>query len=543
MAPVPFQHPVRYGPIAFAGAHIYSVVYLTYTVADSLYTSYKSLGPAADTRSRIAQRRRLVPAFLGLAVAAISVAAYSYIASARLSYGNWAYEHGLDLPSRLVGEDGVIHNTKNSSQLYLTQWMSDTPIYHDALEIVAEKARRFWWGQQIDLATTAFSMLLSIEGRRRKIPMLSAFMVLAHLVNLSFAQNLFYVAVLLTPFPLPSGDEDLELPVLPMPNSTWTRIRNMLRLPKPANWLPSPALLFGALMLNFISTFLLPYAAETPSFPKVVMLARTTTFLPLILPKIVPVKWGAVHEHPHEAYATFTKLFRFFSLASFALHAKATFVGLVSNAPSSHYHRHSAFIPWDVEERSKWERTTTAIHKVLGSVHDHPVVAAVGWDVLICTLSLGLWAAVRATDVQDILKSAVPFYGSTSRAESTPVEDETPKTPEKAEFVDHEHGMTLRRRGRPTKSRVGSIARSSSGVSEDVTPASTRKRGRPRKVKQPEEDKAYEPTPSEAAQLAEGDELPEELDWEAGTLAWGLAAFGGLTSACAGVFGGECVSR
>lgn len=75
----------------------------------------------------------------------------------------------------------------------------------DALEIVAEKARRFWWGQQIDLATIPWTLLLTIEGRRRRMPYLWAYLLLAHLVNLSFAQNLFYVALLLTPFPLPGG--------------------------------------------------------------------------------------------------------------------------------------------------------------------------------------------------------------------------------------------------------------------------------------------------------------------------------------------------
>lgn len=86
--------------------------------------------------------------------------------------------------------------------LFLTQWLTDTPIYHDAAEIVAEKARRFWWGNQAALATVPWSVLLAIEGRRRNIPFLWAYMLLAYLVNVSFAQNLFYLALLLAPSPL-----------------------------------------------------------------------------------------------------------------------------------------------------------------------------------------------------------------------------------------------------------------------------------------------------------------------------------------------------
>jgi len=74
---------------------------------------------------------------------------------------------------------------------------------------VAEKARRAWWGEQLDLSMIAWSMLLAIEGRRRKIPHLWAFMTLAHAVSLSLAQNLFYVAMLLTPVPLPDNVRDL----------------------------------------------------------------------------------------------------------------------------------------------------------------------------------------------------------------------------------------------------------------------------------------------------------------------------------------------
>jgi hypothetical protein len=100
---------------------------------------------------------------------------------------------------------------ENATKVFPARWLTDTPIYTDAFEIVAEKARRFWWGQQINLATLSWSMLLAIEGRRRNIPFRWAFLALAHLVNLSFAQNLFYIALLLTPSPIPSNT-DSSLP-------------------------------------------------------------------------------------------------------------------------------------------------------------------------------------------------------------------------------------------------------------------------------------------------------------------------------------------
>ena len=77
-----------------------SIIYLIYAVTVSLYTSYKSLGPAQDTRSRITQRKKLVPVFLGLSAAALFLATYTSLNSAILSYRTWIYEHGLDQPER-----------------------------------------------------------------------------------------------------------------------------------------------------------------------------------------------------------------------------------------------------------------------------------------------------------------------------------------------------------------------------------------------------------------------------------------------------------
>jgi len=86
--------------------------------------------------------------------------------------------------------------------IWLSAWLSDTPIYRDALEIVAESPRRQWWRQQLDSGLLAWNLLLTIQGRRRHVPSLWAFALLPHLVSLPFAQNLFYVALLQTHIPV-----------------------------------------------------------------------------------------------------------------------------------------------------------------------------------------------------------------------------------------------------------------------------------------------------------------------------------------------------
>lgn len=322
----------------------------------------------------------------------------------------------------------------------------------------------------------------------------------------------------------------------------WSRLRASLSPPKPQNWSLKPGLFLLSIALSYAGIFYLPYAAETPSFNRVVGAARGLTFAPLILQSLAPVSWGLVHPHPEKANSAFTDLFRLMSFLSLALHGTATFNGLRYNLPDSHYHRHSKLLPWDVEERSKWERARTASGKLLGSMADHPVVAAVGYDVLLSGLSIGVWAAVRSLKAGDVLTSAVPLYES-----SGDVHGEAKTTDE-----DQDKASTagsVRRSSRQHNARVPSVSSVASRDNEEQRGVPTpRRRGRPRKVKHdPEEepgDETYEPSPEEVKVSAEGDSLPsQEVDWEAAALAWGLTAVGGLGLGSSGVFGGECLAR
>lgn len=115
----------------------------------------------------------------------------------------------------IFGDKGAIRGGEHPGRLQSLRWLNDTPFYRDALEIVAEKSRHFWWGQQVNVGLVSWSLYLALEGRRRNISGLWAFLALAQLVNLSFAQNLFFAAVLLTPVPLPENVRDLTRSEIP----------------------------------------------------------------------------------------------------------------------------------------------------------------------------------------------------------------------------------------------------------------------------------------------------------------------------------------
>lgn len=115
----------------------------------------------------------------------------------------------------IFGDKGGLRGGEHPGRLHLARWLNDTPFYRDSLEIVAEKNRHFWWGQQVNLGLVSWSVYLAVEGRRRNISNLWTFLGLAQLVNLSYAQNLFFVAVLLTPVPLPGNVREITRDSVP----------------------------------------------------------------------------------------------------------------------------------------------------------------------------------------------------------------------------------------------------------------------------------------------------------------------------------------
>lgn len=125
-------------------------------------------------------------------------------------------------PSFFHSESQSMNGTDEdySPYTYLRAWLTEVPLYRDAAEIVAEKARRFWWGNQRGLASIPWGMLLAIEGRRRKMPFLWAYLVLSQLVNLSFAQNLFYLSLLVSPTPLENSPRASNSRHVP-PDPSW----------------------------------------------------------------------------------------------------------------------------------------------------------------------------------------------------------------------------------------------------------------------------------------------------------------------------------
>lgn len=204
-------------------------------------------------------------------------------------------------------------------------------------------------------------------------------------------------------------------------SSRYSRFIERVIPTKPDGFLPSPALYITLLLANFSAIFLIPFAANTPSFMTVSLASRLIPFSFLVLPYVTPTAWGAVHTHPHSAQSTYTTLFRTISVISAALYLKSTVLALASNTPEKYSYRHSLLHPFQEERLSVLNRGSTAVGRLFGAIGEHPAVSAAGWDVILSGLSLGIWAGIRGLDAWEMLLSSMVFMKRTEKA----VDDES----------------------------------------------------------------------------------------------------------------------
>ncbi|KAI9892728.1 MAG: hypothetical protein M1814_001148 [Vezdaea aestivalis] len=519
-------------PYLFLGAYVAGVVSLTVLVARSLRRASSALQPSQAVRSRQKPRDRHVQAFVGLAGLALVISLGLQLQAVGVSYDTWATERGLKYPTTLYGPGGIIGGGKDTIRMQLGHWLRDTNFRLDSAEVAVERSRRFWWAQQSYLGSAAWAVFVGIEGLKRNIPHLWAFLALSQLVSLSYAQNLFCLAVLFAPVSLTAeGSHHLLVSTAVSPKNVRfssdsrggqtviEKVKTGVQryfAQKPASWTPYPALHIFPLAVSSIAIFLLPFAAGTSTFTFVRSFPAFHTYVHGLLPFFVPETWGSVSRTPKQRTELLSSIFRFLAVVSLALHVKATAVALIDNTPNSHRHRHSFpfFVPVD-EQRSKLERSRTAVGNLFGAISDHPAVTAVGSDVILSSISVMTWSYVRALDSQTLLSFCIPYYNATVGA-----------IKENVKLVNG-----------PKKPR-----RKSKSASDAVTeiPASTTKKT-PRRKKAAESDESYTPDDRSSADIAESGEEITSAEPESGALAWGLVTLTGLGAAAASVWGADVI--
>ena len=179
-----------------------------------------------------------------------------------------------------------------------------------------------------------------MTGRRRKIPHLWAYASISQILPVSFAQNLFFLAMLVS---LAAEQDEMV-------------------------WVPKPMLLQVSLAIYYVFVGLAPYMIGTNAFIGVVIMIRLLLFSPLYLPTIVPSDSGKEYPEARDTQRIFRGSFGYVGICSVVLFVSQTLMAL----------REVGFNG----------------SRVLGAIHDSPAISALGYDYLLSLVSAGFWSSM-----------------------------------------------------------------------------------------------------------------------------------------------------
>lgn len=194
-----------------------------------------------------------------------------------------------------------------------------------------------------------------MPGHYYGIPHLWAFMLLGQVVAISFATNLFFLAVLVhstRPSDCPSSqkqDDGRHSPLV---------------------WTPPAASLFCLLAVTFIAVAAIPYAVTSSHFMTILVVPHFVLFFPLILRRVVPSAW-ARELKLKEAQIWYGKVYLGVVICATLLQAKATVHAMLDTNTGS---------------------GGASYRGIIMALYEHPAVSSVGWDVIFCWISWSVWA-------------------------------------------------------------------------------------------------------------------------------------------------------
>jgi hypothetical protein len=123
--------------------------------------------------------------FSGLALVSFATLSTNMLNVLMQSFNEWS-----------AGRD---HVQLSNLPLEIWQWSITSSLFRDFGEAIVGDSARFFWVQSALLATLSVFNYMGTEGRQHGIPQLWSFFCLSQILPISFAQNLFYIALLLSP--------------------------------------------------------------------------------------------------------------------------------------------------------------------------------------------------------------------------------------------------------------------------------------------------------------------------------------------------------
>lgn len=196
-------------------------------------------------------------------------------------------------------------------------------------------------------------LILTIyAGHLRQIPHVWTYMLLGQVVAISFASNLFFLAVLLSP-----AQKNSE-----------AKAASHQKDSKITSWVPLLVTQLAVVLITLINVGLIPSVYGTPSYLPVLAAPHILLIVLPLLPNLPFWSPEKIYQSSEDASWHYSTLYNYIIFCSFVLQVITT-----QNAFNSEQ----------------------GLYGIVDALYEHPAVSSVGWDVILCWLSFGLWVLLK----------------------------------------------------------------------------------------------------------------------------------------------------
>nr|POE63410.1 hypothetical protein CFP56_04313 [Quercus suber] len=150
-----------------------------------IYTIYQL--PGSSRRSNSPHHATAFRLFSGLSMISFAILSTNMLNVLIQSFSQYRTNHA----------DFVIRFDGLPQHLY--HWSLTTPLFHDFGEAILANSARCLWTQGALFATLWVCLFMASKGQQLRMPRLWAFFALSQILPISFAQNLFYLALMRLP--------------------------------------------------------------------------------------------------------------------------------------------------------------------------------------------------------------------------------------------------------------------------------------------------------------------------------------------------------
>ncbi|KAF2116094.1 hypothetical protein BDV96DRAFT_631264 [Lophiotrema nucula] len=358
--PVPAGEDTNTRPIVIFFSYLALCAGLTVFVIQRLIKSYTVL--SKHTTASLPPKK-YVYTFAFLATASVATTWYYTFRYFDVSYQTWVMWRS--------------YYQLDPKHLHWGLWLKHTSLFKEAWETAIIGWARYWWTHQIFFFACGLGLDLERKGIPRGVKHTWAFMLLGQIVAISFATNLFLLAVLLSP-----------PPVSPAPTSGYSR--------KP-KWL-------GPWLINLIALGATQYSAyllfdehywHHPSFLPMVMVPHVALMVLPVARGLIPTKYFS-DDNVEIAGKVYKYLWGMTIGGGVLLFLKIT-------AASYGY---------------------SGIRGISDALLEHPAVSTVAFDVIFCWVTWITWWKIQGASSETVVGN----HGDTDENDGLWSEDATTTT-------------------------------------------------------------------------------------------------------------------